>query len=180
MPGVPRRMISCHEQVGVPPGMNPRFYTGWFSEAPAAEFQMSAAKSQLFQRINEYLQEMNDPYQKFAIWPFNSLDETATPFLILDRDVHFWRPPSKMIECMQRNHHFFKKCLNVLCKISTFLWKPIASQATTPTEDSWHDSWVLLTKWPLHFWFLIGVSVSEAATAAFSNLCSEITTFSQT
>ena len=95
-------------------------------------FGMYAAKSQLFQRINECLQKINDPYRGFAIWPSNSLDETATPFLILDRGVHFWGPKSWIFKCMQRNRHFCRKLNNVSYKIITFLWKSIDSDACTP------------------------------------------------
>ena len=58
-----------------------------------------------------------------------------------------------------------------------FPWKSIDSQATTPMEDSWSDIRTLSTKQPLHYASLIGVSISEAPQAEFSNVYSEITTF---
>ena len=128
---------------------------------------MYAAKSQLFQRINECLQEINDPYPGFMIGPSNSLDKTATSFLILDRGVDFWGPKSKIFVCMQRNHYFFRKLTNVSNKIFTFQWKSMDSQAGTPIEDPRSDPQILLTKQPLHYTFSIGVSISEAAKAKF-------------
>ena len=114
-----------------------------------------------------------------AIWCSNSLDKTAIPFLIFDRGVEFWPSKSRIFECMQRNRHFFGKLTNVSCKITTFLWKSMDSQACTPIEDPRSDPQILLTKQPLHVWSSIGVSISEAPTAEFSNVCSEITTFSE-
>ena len=163
------------------------------------------------------------PYRGYAIWPSNSLDKTATPFLILDRGVEFWRSKSWIFECMQRNCYFFQNLTNVSRKINTFPWKSMDSQACTPIEDpgsaiwpsnsldktatpfrildrgvdfwspngrifecmqrnhnffkeltnaykksmtpiqdSWSDPQILSTKRPLHFWSLIGVSISEA------------------
>ena len=99
---------------------------------PKLNFQMYAAKSLFFQRINECLQEIDDPYRRSAIWPSNSLDKTATPFLILDRGVDFWGPKSRIFKCMQRNRHFFRKLTSVSHKIITFLWKSIDSDACTP------------------------------------------------
>ena len=96
---------------------------------------MYATKSQLFHRINECLQEIDNPYQRSAIWPSNSLDKTATAFLILDRDVDSWASKSKMFECMQRNRHFFRNLTNVSRKSITFPWKSMDSQAGTPIED---------------------------------------------
>ena len=49
----------------------------------------------------------------------------------------------------------------------------------TPIEDSRSDPQILSTKRPLHFWSSIGVSISEAPKAEFSNVCSEIVTFSE-
>ena len=128
---------------------------------------MYAAKSQLFQRINECLQEIDDPYRGFAIWPSNSLDKTATPCLILDRGVDFWSPNGRIFKCMQRNHNFFKELTNAYKK------------SMTPIQDSWSDPQILWTKRPLHFWSLIGVSISEAPKVKFLNVCNEIITFSE-
>ena len=114
----------------------------------------------------------------YAMWPSNSFDETATAFRILDRGVEFWGPKTKIFECMQRNRHFFWNLTNVSNKIITFLWQSIDSQACTPIQDPWSDVRILSTKRPLHVWSSIGVSISEAPMAEFSNVCSEIVTFS--
>ena len=103
-------------------------------------FWMYAAKSQLFQRINECLQEINDPYRGFAIGPSNSLDETATPIRILDRGVDFWALKSRIFECMQRNHSFLQNLMKVSCKIRTFLRIFIYSQASSLHCPSWLSS----------------------------------------
>ena len=84
---------------------------------------------------HNFFTELNDPDLRSAIWPSNSLDKTATPILILDRDVDSWDSKSKIFECMQRNLHFFISLTNVSCKSITFSWKSIDSQVATPIED---------------------------------------------
>ena len=121
--------------------------------------------------------DFDDPYRGSAIWPSNSLDKTATPFLILDRGVEFWGSKGRIFQCMQRNRHFFKKLTNVSHKIHTFLWKSIDSRAGTPIKDLRSDLRILSTKQPLHFWSSIGISISEPPKAEFLNVCNEITTF---
>ena len=59
------------------------------------------------------------------------------------------------------------------------VWVFPAVKSTTPIEDTRSDPQILSTKRPLHFWSSIGVSNSEAPKAEFSNVCSEILTFSE-
>ena len=127
--------------------------------------------------------ENRHPYRGYAIWPPNSLDKTATLFLILDRCVEFWGPKWWIFECMQRNRHFSKKITHVSHKITTFLWNlPLSTirdlnlefsnlfkeltntyrKSMTPIKDSRSDPLILSTKRPLHFWSLIGMSISDA------------------
>ena len=101
---------------------------------------------------------------------------------------------------MQRNRHFSKKNTHVSHKITTFLWNlPLSTirdlnlefsnlfkeltntyrKSMTSIKDSRSDPLILSTKRPLHFWSLIGMSISEAPKATFSNVCSEIVTFSE-
>ena len=119
------------------------------------------------------------PYQGSAIWRSNSLDKTATPFLILDRRLDFWSSKSWIFWYMQRNPHFLRKLTNVSRKITTFLWKSIDSQASTPIEDPRSDLRILSTKQPLHFRSSIGVSIPGPPKAKFLSLWSEIVTFSE-
>ena len=140
---------------------------------------MYPAKSSLFQKIDECIKQNHDfsmkihrfssvhPHWRFVIWCSNSLDETATQLRILDRGVDFLCPESRIFECMQRNHNFFIELTNAYKK------------SMTPIEDSRSDPQIPLTKRPLHFGSVTGVSVSEASQAKFSNVCSEIITFSK-
>ena len=91
--------------------------------------------------------KIDDPYRRSAIWPSNSLDKTATPFLILDRGVEFWGPKSWIFKCMQRNRHFSKK-INVCItqnqyfsiKIHGFSsWHPYRGSAISPSNSRIRD-----------------------------------------
>ena len=122
------------------------------SEVPKAEFLNVCSEIVTFFLIDECITQNQyfsmkihgfsslHPYRGSAIWPSNSLDKTATPFLILDRGVEFWASKSNIFECMQRNRNFFRKLTNVLCRINIFLWKSIDSEACTLIEDPWFDS----------------------------------------
>ena len=56
------------------------------------------------------------PYRGSAIGTSNSLDETATPFPILDQGVDFGHPKSRISKCLQRSLYFCRKVTNVLTK----------------------------------------------------------------
>ena len=140
---------------------------------------MSAAKSLLFQKIDKCITQNHyfsmkihgfsslHPYRRSAIWPSNSLDKPATPCLIFDRGVDFWRPNARIFKCMQRNQIFFTELTNAYRK------------STTPIKDPRSDPWILSTKQPLHFWSSIGVSIPGPPKANLSNVCSEIVIFSE-
>ena len=93
-----------------------------------------------------------------AIWPSNSLDETATPFLILDRALDFWNPKSRIFECMQRNRYCFRKLTSVYRK------------SRIPIEDWRSDRRILSTKLALNFASAIGRSIFEAPRKYYSNV----------
>ena len=53
------------------------------------------------------------------------------------------------------------------------------SQAYTPIDDPRSQSRILSTKQPLHVWSLIGASISDAPTAAKSQLFQRINEYQQ-
>ena len=151
---------------------------------------MYAVKSQFFQKINECITQNQYFSLKihgfssyhlgwFVIWYSNSVDEMTTPFLILDRGVELWGSKSRIFECMQWNHHFFRKLIHVLCKIITFSKNHLILKLAPHIEDPRSDPRILSTRRPLHYASSIGVSISEAPKSEFSNVCSEIITFSE-
>ena len=118
---------------------------------------MSAAKTLLFQKINECITQNQYFFLKihgFVIWYSNSLDEMPTPFLILNRGVEFWASKNRIFKCLQRNRHFCRKLTNVSRKITTFPWKHRFSSLRP--YGQWFDPRLLSTKRPFHFWSSIG------------------------